>query len=692
MSTHSRRSFPALLLAASFLLAWPAAADEGIWLFNRFPSEKVKQKYGFEVSGAFLDKLRLGSVRFFGLASGSFVSPKGLLLTNHHVASECIQQLSTKQHDYMSNGFYAATLADERKCPDLEADVLLSIEDVTRQVTANVPSDTSSPEAGQTRRANMSRIEKDCTTSADDRCEVVTLYSGGQYHLYKYRKYTDIRLVFAPEAGIAAFGGDPDNFTYPRYCLDMAFFRAYVNGQPAGTPDYLRWSREGVKDGELVFVPGNPGSTGRLNTVAQLEFFRDVSYPLVQARLESLIKTLLSFSSRSAENKRVAADNLFSQQNSYKAYAGFLVGLRDPKLIELKRREESELRSLVSRDPKLASAYGGAWDRIAAAYQQFAGSYKPYYLLEVGAGRGSELFRIARDVVRLAEERSKPNGQRLREYRDSALPGVEASLYAAIPVSPAMETAVLEDYLRSLQESLGADDPTVKAVLNGLSPREAARRFVATSKLADVAERKRLASSVEAVKSSQDGMVRLAMLLDARARELRKLYEDTVESVVTSEGGKIAQARFAVLGASAYPDATFTLRLSYGQVKGYRNEAGAEIPYATTFEGLYRRAAGKDPFRLPSRWVKAKSKLNLAAPFNFVSTADTHGGNSGSPTVNTRGEIVGILFDGNLESLPDRFLYTEERARSVHVAVQGMIEALRNVYAAGRLIDELGLR
>ncbi len=682
----------ALLAALLFLLPWQTRADEGIWLFDRFPAEKVKQKHGVEVTGAFLDRMRLGSVRFFGIASGSFVSPNGLLFTNHHVASECIQQLSTKENDYMNQGFYAATLSEERKCPDLEADVLLSMQDVTAQVTAGAPADTASAEAGRIRRANIARIEKDCTASAGDRCEVVTLYSGGEYHLYKYRKYTDIRLVFAPEAGVAAFGGDPDNFTYPRYCLDMTFFRAYVDDKPAETPGYLHWSREAVKEGDLIFVPGNPGSTGRLNTVAQLEYFRDVSYPLVHARLEALIKTLLKFSARSAENKRLAADNLFSQQNSYKAYSGYLLGLRDAGLMDLKRREESELRGSVARDPKLAAAYGAAWDRIATAYKQFAGSYKEYFLLESAAGRGSDLFRIARDVVRLSEERAKPSDQRLREYRDSALPGVESSLYADIPISPALETAVIEDYLRFLQQSFGAGHPVVKSILNGRSPQRAAREFVKTSKLADVAERKRLAASAEAVKSSPDGLVRLALLLDPRAREVRKIFEDTLETVVNGEGGKVAQARFAVMGASAYPDATFTPRVSYGVVRGYKSAAGKDIPFTTDFEGLYKRATGKDPFRLPARWVASKGKLNLRAPFNFVSTADTHGGNSGSPTVNAKGEIVGILFDGNLESLPGRFVYSEERSRSVHVSLPGIVEALRRVYGAERLLEEMGIK
>ncbi|MCC7176429.1 MAG: S46 family peptidase [Bryobacterales bacterium] len=679
-------------LVAAAILASPsrATADEGIWLFSNFPKDSVRQKYGFEVTDGFLEQLQLGSVKFVGVASGSFVSPDGLLFTNHHVAAECIQQLSTKENDYMRNGFYAATLAGERKCPDLEADVLLSARDVTAGVLQGVSPATETAEAGRIRRANIARIEKDCSTSPELRCEVVTLYSGGEYHLYRYRKYTDIRLVFAPEVGIAAFGGDPDNFTYPRYCLDMTFFRAYENDRPVSSPNYLRWSRTGLRDEELIFVSGNPGSTGRLNTVAQLEFFRDMSYPFVHARLNALIKALQRYGSGSAENKRVAADNLFSQQNSYKAYTGFLLGLRDPKLMQLKRQEEAKLRGAVAKDPKLEADYGTAWDRLAAAYKEYAEFYKPYTLLESSAIGGSDLFRIARHTLRLAEERSKPNEQRLREYRDPALPGLEASLYADIPLTDSLETAVISAYLSFLRQSLGASDPTVKEVLGGRPPEAAARRYVSASRLKDIAERKRLAASAEAVKASDDGMIRLARLLDSRARELRKRYEDRVESVVTGEGARIAQARFAVLGSSAYPDATFTLRLSYGPVKGYKSSAGKDVPYTTTFEGLYKRATGREPFALPPRWAKAKGKLNLATAFNFVSTADTHGGNSGSPTVNTRGEIVGILFDGNLESLPDRFFYTDERARSVHVSAEGIVEALRQVYGTERILKELG--
>ncbi len=682
----------ALCFAVALLVSRvPAVADEGIWLFSNFPKEAVKQKHGFEVTDRFLERLQAGSVKFVGAASGSLVSPDGLLFTNHHVVSECIQQLSTKEHDYMNNGFHAATRADERKCPDLEANVLLETQDVTAKVQEGVTPATETAEAGRLRRAAIARIEKDCMTSAELRCEVVTLYSGGEYHLYRYRKYTDIRLVFAPEVSIAAFGGDPDNFTYPRYCLDMAFLRAYENDRPAQTPNFLRWSKEGLREDDLIFVPGNPATTGRLNTMAQLEFFRDVSYPVIHARLGGLIRALQRYSSRSAENKRVAADNLFSQQNSYKAYTGFLLGLRDAKLMELKRQQEARLRGAVAGDPKLAAAYGKAWDQLGAAYKEYATFFKPYSLLESAAIGGSDLFRIARHVLRLSEERPKPNEQRLREYRDSALPGVEASLYADIPLTDSMEITVISAYFEFLRSSLGASDPTVKALLDGRSPEAAARRYVTTTKLKDISERKRLAASAEAVKASDDGMLRLARLLDPRARELRKRFEDRVESVVTGEGSKIALARFAVMGSSAYPDATFTLRLSFGPVKGYRNSAGAAIPYTTTFQGLYGRAKGREPFALPPRWLKAKGRLNLAAPFNFVSTADTHGGNSGSPTVNTRGEIVGILFDGNIESLPGRFVYTDDVARSVHVSAEGIVEALRVVYGADGILKELGL-
>ncbi len=675
-----------LLLAAGL----PLAADEGMWLFNKPPERAIKQKYGFDLTDSFLEHMRRASVRFNNGGSGSFVSPDGLLFTNHHVAADCIAQLSSAQHDYMKNGFYAETLNKEQACPDLELNVLLKIDSVTDKVNQGVKPDTPSADANRMKKANMSRIESECNKQTGNRCDVVTLFSGGEYDLYRYKKYTDVRLVFAPELKIAAFGGDPDNFTYPRYCLDFALFRAYENGKPVKPIDYFKWSPAGAKDGELVFVPGNPGSTGRLATVAELEFSRDVSYPLVHHRLDSLIQALKEFSAKSPENKRLAYDNLFSQQNGYKAYTGFLRGLRDPELMKQKAEEQRALREAISKDPRNRAKFAPVWDEVSAAYKEYATFYKPYWLLERGATRGSQLLQIAREVVRLSEERKKPSADRLREYTDSALPSLEQEMYSTAPIYPAMEIAVLTDYFEFLRKELGANDPTVKEILKDRRPNDAAAHYVNTSKLEDVVLRRKLASGEEAMKKSSDGMIELACILDHRARELRKRYEDKVEAVEKNSASRIAQARFAVHGANEYPDATFTLRLAYGKVVGYRNDAGQWVPWDTTFAGLYKRATGEDPYELPPTWIKAKSVVDLNTPFDFVSTADTHGGNSGSPTLNTNGEIVGILFDGNIEGLPNRFLYTEKQARSVHVTSQGIIESLRKVYKADRILKELG--
>ncbi len=679
-------------LLASTATAPRLSADEGLWLLNRFPKELVKQRYGVEVTDSVLETVRLASVRLGSGGSGSFVSPQGLVFTNHHVISDCIQKLSTPANDYMKDGFLASTREQEKRCVDLEVNVLLSIEDVTSRVNAAIPSGVSGAEANRLRKAGMTRIEKECADASGNRCDVVTLYSGGEYHLYQYKKYSDVRLVFAPETAIAAFGGDPDNFTYPRYCLDFAFVRAYENGKPAATPHYFKWSPKGVQNGELTFVPGHPATTGRLATVAELEFNRDVSYPLVLRRLGSLIQTLQQYSAVDAEHKRVAADNLFSQQNGFKAFTGFLSGLRDNTLMERKVTAEKQLKAVVLADPGRKEQFGAIWDEVGAAYKEYAGFYKPYYLLERITTRGSELMGIARHVLRLSEERAKPNEQRLREYADQALPTLQHGLFAEIPISPSLETAVIADYLRFLRQEMGDSDPTVTALLAGKAPEQAAAEYVSSSRLIDVAERKRLAADAAAVKASQDGMIRLVRLLDGPAREYRKRYEDRVEAILTSSAARIAQARFAVHGAQEYPDATFTLRLSFGKVAGYRNAARQAVPYATKVGGVYTRATGVEPFHLPPSWLAGKKALNAGTPFNFVSTNDTHGGNSGSPTLNGKLEVVGILFDGNLEGLPNRFLFTDEQARSVHVASQVIVESLRKIYKAGHLIQELGLK
>jgi len=684
------RNAAVLIPALVVLIQSGLPADEGLWLPNQFPAAAVEKKYGFRASAEFVKHLRLAAVRFNNGGTGSFVSPDGLLFTNHHVGADCVQKLSSPGHDYIQDGFSAASRADERKCPDLEVNVLLNTTEITPQVTAGVADKTPDAEAARLRRANIAKIEKECATRTGNRCDVVTLFAGARYDLYEYKKYTDIRLVFAPEFAMAFFGGDPGNFTYPRHDLDITFFRAYEKDRPARPLDYFRFSPEGARDGELIFTSGNPGTTGRLMTVAQLEFLRDTDYPLRLGRLKALADDLLAWSAQGEEKHRQAEEVIFGVQNSFKAYSGFLRGLKDPVLMDLKRAEERKLRDAVAADPRLQAEAGKSWDEIAAATAAFKNSYPEYYLVEATPAAGSSLFAIALRVARYAVETKKPNGERLREYTDAGLSSLEQAMYSPAPIHPELEVEVLAEYFTFLSREFGSKNALVAAILHGQSPHAAAEEYVSHSKLADVAERKRLAASPDAVAKSTDGMIRLALLIDKPARRIRKQYEDQVESVLTRASARLARARFAVSGGNDYPDATFTLRISYGQLKGYGNDAGQPVKWSTDFAGLFAKNTGRDPFALPARWLKVKSAINLKTPLNFVATVDIHGGNSGSATLNSKGEIVGIVFDSNLEALPNRFVYTDARARSVHVASQGIVEALRNVYGSRDLLKELG--
>lgn len=674
-----------LLLCA---LALPALADEGMWLFNRFPKDQVQQKYQVAVTDAFLENLRLSSMRIGG-GSGSFVSADGLIFTNHHVASDCISKLGSAEHNYMRDGFYAAEQSGEMACPDLEANVLLKIDDVTAAVK-DASKDAEGAEAVQKRNAAIAAIEKDCGARTKNSCSVVKLFSGEQYHLYEYKKYTDLRLVFAPEFAMAFFGGDPDNFTYPRYDLDIAFLRAYENGKAASTPHYLKWSAEGVKEGELVFVSGNPGTTSRLATVAQLNFMHGVTLPFGLSRLKTRIAAANEFAAAAPDNARLAERTLFGFNNTFKANAGKLIGLKDERLMLRKQAFEKRLRNAVTNDPKLDADAAKVWDDIAAAYKAWTPYEKPYEVLERPGAQGSTLFRIARQILRLTEERAKPNGERLPEYRDSAMRSLELALYSPAPISDELEIAMLAEYLEEVK-ALGEKEAPVKAILGGRTPKEAAEAFVKASKLKDVAERKRLAADAKLARESEDGMMRLARLIDEPARKLVKKHQEMIEAVETASAEKIAQYRFKIYGEKEYPDATFTPRVTFGVVKAYRDKTEAPVPYATTFGGMYHRAGPKEPYKLPQRWVDAKGALDLVTPFNFVSTCDITGGNSGSPTVNQKGEVVGIIFDNNIEGLSQVYVYTEEQARAVHVASQGMVEALRKVYKTSRLLREIGV-
>jgi len=665
-------------------------SDEGMWLYNDPPYQLLKDKHGFELSEAWLEHLQKSSVRFNSGGSGSFVSEDGLIITNHHVGADALQEFSDAEHNYYRDGFHARTREEEKRCLDLELNVLMSIEDVTDRVNAAVKPDMNAEEAFGARRAVMAEIEKESLERTGLRSDVVTLYQGGKYHLYCYKKYTDVRLVFAPESQTAFFGGDPDNFEYPRFDLDICLFRAYENGKPARVEHYLKWSAGGVSEGDLVFVSGHPGDTSRQLTVAELEYLRDQGYPYSLQRLHGLEVMLLAYSSRSDENARRAKDSLFGVQNSRKAHEGMFAGLLDPQLMAQKQIAEERLRSAVARDPDAKEALS-SWDRIAEAEQLIAQNVLQYDLLEEASGFNSALFDIARTIARAVEEKAKPSGERLREFRDSNLESLELRLFSEEPLYNDFEQVKLADSLTWLVKQLGYSNPLVQRVLAGKSPRNRAAELVLGTKVKDVAVRKRLyAGTMAEVEAAHDPMIELAKLIDPEARAVRKILEAQHE-VARQAHARIAEAMFALEKTGSYPDATFTLRLAFGTVEGYE-ENGQRISFQTTFAGLYERAAAhhqKPPFDLPQRWMDRKDRLDLTTPFNFVSTADITGGNSGSPIVNRQGEFVGIIFDGNIQSLALDFLYTDVQARAVSVNSQAIMEALRKVYDAGELADEL---
>jgi hypothetical protein len=688
---RTRARIPRLITALLALaLALPVAADEGMWLFNMPPKDILLKKYGFTVTPELMDHLRLASISFGG-ASGSFVSPDGLVLTNHHVGRGAVQNLSTKDRDLMKTGFYARTRAEELKVPGMELRVLYGIEDVTDRVVGAEKPGMTPAEAAEARQKVIAGIEKETVETTGLRGVVVTLYAGGMYHLYRYKLHNDVRLVFAPEYLIAFFGGDPDNFTYPRYDLDITLFRIYENGQPFKSDHYIKWSTTGVSEGDLVLCSGHPGSTGRLLTVGQLEFLRDTSYPFNIANLKRRQAYMRAYAAKGEEEARIANRSLFGVENGLKATEGYQSGLLDKALMEKKAREEEALRAEVRADAELEAAFGSAWSEIANAERAYASFFKPLTFFDRANGFYTTYFTIARSVVRLAMERPKPNAERLREFQDASLPSVERGILSSAPIYDDFEIVKLADSLAQLQEELpGLQE--VKWILGGRAPQDVARELVTGTKLRDIEFRKALvAGGLEAVYQCQDPMIKLALLVDPVSRGLRARYEKQVEAVETRNGARIAAVMFKLKGTSIPPDATGTLRLSFGAVKGYV-EDGREIPFQTTFAGLYEksdRAGNKDPYELPASFLKKRSAVRMSTPLNFVSTADSIGGNSGSPLVNRKGEFVGVLFDGNIQSLPTRFVYDDRMSRSVMVHAQGIIEALLKVYGAKPLVDEI---
>ena len=694
-----RKVLCAIILALFSLqtLNFSARADEGMWPFNNLPRAAIKKKYGFDITDAWLRKVQLASVRFNSGGSGSFVSADGLVMTNHHIASDVLQKISTPQKDYIKEGFYAATRDQEAKAPDLELNQLVGIEDVTARVMSAVKPDMTTAQANAARNAEINNISAEAGKKNGLRNDVIALYQGGQYNLYTYKKYTDVRLVFAPEFEIAFLGGDPDNFEYPRYDLDLALFRVYENDRPIHSANFFKWSEQGSKEGDLVFVSGNPGRTNRLDTVAHLEYLRDFGIPLLLKYLQHLHDMYTRYGALGAEQERRAHEDLFSADNSLKAYIGEegapgRGGLKDPSVISAKKKAEDELRKLVAANPKMQKEYGDAWETIAKERKELPSYERERRFLESRWGFSSDYFNFARTLVRMAEESAKPNAQRLPEYTDGNRESLEQGLYSPAPIYDDFEKMKLANSLALMRDEMGANNDIVKRVLHGKNPEARAEELINGTKLKDVDARKQIAAGgQQAIASSDDPMIQLARSIDTEARAARKRYETEVIAVERSNYGKIARALFETKGNSMYPDATFTLRLSYGTVKGYKIDGKTYAPF-TDLAGLWQHArehGDKYPYHIPESWEKARSSLNLKTPLNFVSDADIIGGNSGSPVINRKGEIVGLIFDGNIQSLPGDFYFDGAINRAVSVDVRGMFEALRKVYHADAVVSEL---
>ena len=684
-----------LALATAALLAVPAAlissaaADEGMWTFDNFPAAKVKQLYGFAPDQKWLDRVRLASVRLDNGCSASIVSRDGLVLTNHHCVAGCTADLSSPGNDYLQNGFFTSSRKDEKICPGAEASILQSVIDVTdrlRNATANVAAE----EVGRKRVAEIAAIEKEaCGENTLKRCEVVSLYRGGQYKLYTYDRYNDVRIAFAPEMQAGFFGGDPDNFNFPRYALDMALLRLYRNGEPVSFQDPLRLDPAGAREGDLVFVSGHPGTTERLLTIAQLEFQRDHYLPWRIEYLAQIRGSLLAEATKGEEEARQVNDALQGVENSLKVFRGQRGALVEPSFFAAKVADEKKLRNALAADPGLHSKYGDPFGDIQALIVAQKQAYLPYQMLEVRFGAGSVLLNDARTLVRGAAERAKADAQRIPEFTTTRLPTTERAVLAMVPINPALEKLEIVFWLDKTREYLGADHPAVKALFGNRTSTDIAAEIVAGSQVGDAAYRKRLWEDPGQVAGANDPAIALVKRIDTAAREARARYEASVTSPASIALEKIASLRFDVLGQDIYPDATLTLRLSYGVVKGWTDPVHGEVKPFTYVPGLWDRATGAYPFNLAASWVGGKSKIRPGTQMNFVSTNDIIGGNSGSPVLNREGRIVGVAFDGNIHSTGGAYGFDPALNRTVSVSSQVILEALRKIYGAKALADEL---
>ena len=681
-------------LACSALIALPTTAAEGMWTLDNLPSDDLKKTYGFTPTQQWLDKSMRSAVRLAGGCSGSFVSAQGLVLTNHHCVIGCVEDLSSEKHDLMNNGFLAKSIGEEKQCPGVEINRLEKMTNVTERMQKTLAGLTGK-EFGDAKKAEQSRIEKECVGDAGDqrRCDIVELYGGGQYHVYQYARYQDVRLVFSPEYASGFFGGDPDNFNFPRYNLDMSLLRVYDrDGKPLANTDWFPINPKGAKEGELVMTLGHPGTTQRQLTMTELETQRDLVLPFRLILASEYRGLLLQYSAQGEEQARIAQTELTLVENGIKARTGMFQALLSPDVMQQKREQENTFRAWVNDDPTRAKTYGDPWQILSDTQVAWRNLYIDYIMVELGFGATSQYVTWARTLVRGTTEIAKPDNQRLREFSDASLPAVQAGLFAESPLYADFEQMKLAWSLSKLREKLGVDNPVVQHIFGKQSPEAIANNIVSNSKLGDAAVRKQLwDGGVKAVQDSNDPAIKLAYLIDEHARKFRTEYDHNIEPVQKAAANQLAKARFAYQGTKVYPDATFSLRLSHGVIRGWE-EKGKTIPPYTDFGGLFKRATDYDPFKLADSWVTAKNKLSEKTRFNQVSTNDIVGGNSGSPLINAKGELVGLIFDGNIKSLGGTFFFDESVNRAVSVHSAAMASALKQVYKADHLVEELKLK
>ncbi len=677
-----------LAMVLQFSIQKAAMADEGMWTFDKFPAQVVKKKYGVDITKDWLDKTRLSSVRLANGCSGSFISENGLVLTNHHCVMGCIEQLSTAKKDYIKNGFIASEISEEQVCPAFEVNRLTEIKDVTA-VVLKATKNLTGEAFNKARKTSFAELEKSCSQGLDtQRCDVVTLYNGGLYHLYKYQRYQDVRLVFAPESSAAAFGGDPDNFNFPRYSLDFSFLRVYDQGKPLSNPHYFKWSNEPLKEKDVTFITGHPGRTSRLLTVAQLEGLRDQTLIRRIILMSELRGFLTEYQKRGKEQKRTAHTMLQGIENGLKVIKGQQQALVDKEFFENLVRKENDFKNKVRRRPDLNKKYGSAWNEMATLNKRYLDMSNDLNFIAFNS-YGSKLFKYAQLLIQMSDELKKPDGERFEEFSDSRLPQLKQQLLSKAPIYKELETALIEFYLIKTREALSPDHPFVKKIMGVKSPEQVVKELVLKTKLNDPKYRESLmAEGGKLIQSSNDPMLNFAKLVDKDVRSIRKTFEDEVDSAMKATGEKIAAAQFAVFGTENYPDATFSLRISYGQVMGFEEE-GQMVAPMTYMKNTFNRNTGSEPFALPNTWLKAEDSISSKAPYNFVSTNDIIGGNSGSPILNKKAEIVGVVFDGNIHSLGGAFGFDPKKNRAISVQSEAMLESLKTIYKAERLLKEI---